>query len=126
MLGNVGTQNFGERIAAGDVYQSLTQLMPILEWYFEVERLLDADTPGVPAIIAAMKGYRRWVDPELQERLPKLPEDSHQKPHASLALLPDQGQVEFLYRRLLGASPTELPVIWTLLGENQHALVPRL
>jgi formylglycine-generating enzyme required for sulfatase activity len=37
-LGNVGTHNFGARITAGDVYQSLTQLMPILEWYFEVER----------------------------------------------------------------------------------------
>jgi hypothetical protein len=37
-LGNVGTHNFGERITASDVYQSLTQLMPILEWYFEVER----------------------------------------------------------------------------------------
>ena len=38
MLGNVGTHNFSERITAADVYQSLTQLMPILEWYFEKER----------------------------------------------------------------------------------------
>jgi formylglycine-generating enzyme required for sulfatase activity len=37
-LGNVGTHTFGEQITAHDVYQSLTQLMPILEWYFEVER----------------------------------------------------------------------------------------
>src|SRR5215831_8654458 len=37
-LGNVGAHHFGERISAADVYQSLTQLMPILEWYFEVER----------------------------------------------------------------------------------------
>ncbi len=37
-LGNVGTHTFGEQITAVDVYQSLTQLMPILEWYFEVER----------------------------------------------------------------------------------------
>ena len=37
-LGNVGTHNFNERITAADVYQSLTQLMPILEWYFEEER----------------------------------------------------------------------------------------
>ena len=37
-LGNVGTHTFGEKITAQDVYQSLTQLMPILEWYFEVER----------------------------------------------------------------------------------------
>jgi hypothetical protein len=37
-FGNVGTHNFSERITAVDVYQSLTQLMPILEWYFEEER----------------------------------------------------------------------------------------
>ncbi len=37
-LGNVGAHHFGQRISAADVYQSLTQLMPILEWYFEVER----------------------------------------------------------------------------------------
>ena len=37
-LGNVGTHTFGETITPADVYQSLTQLMPILEWYFEVER----------------------------------------------------------------------------------------
>src|SRR5580692_8727288 len=37
-FGNVGTHTFGEKITAQDVFQSLTQLMPILEWYFEVER----------------------------------------------------------------------------------------
>jgi hypothetical protein len=38
MLGNVGTHHFGERITAADVRQSLAQLAPILEWYFEDER----------------------------------------------------------------------------------------
>ena len=37
-LGNVGTHSFGEKVDVADVYQSLAQLMPILEWYFEVER----------------------------------------------------------------------------------------
>ncbi len=37
-LGNVGAHGFGERVTAADVYQSLTQLIPILEWYFEVEK----------------------------------------------------------------------------------------
>ena len=37
-LGNVRAHHFGDRVSAADVYQSLTQLMPILEWYFEVER----------------------------------------------------------------------------------------
>jgi hypothetical protein len=38
MLGNVGTHSFAEQVTAADVYQSLTHLMPILEWYFEVAR----------------------------------------------------------------------------------------
>ena len=37
-LGNVGAHRFGEKITTADVYLSLTQLIPILEWYFEVER----------------------------------------------------------------------------------------
>jgi formylglycine-generating enzyme required for sulfatase activity len=37
-LGNIGTHTFDEKIAVADVFQSLTQLMPIIEWYFEIER----------------------------------------------------------------------------------------
>src|SRR3954452_22950219 len=37
-LGNVGTHSFGEKVTSADVYHSLAQLMPILEWYFEIER----------------------------------------------------------------------------------------
>ena len=37
-LGNVGAHRFGELVTQADVYQSLTQLLPILEWYFEKER----------------------------------------------------------------------------------------
>jgi hypothetical protein len=37
-LGNVGTHNFNEKVTVADVYMSLTHLMPILVWYFEVER----------------------------------------------------------------------------------------
>src|SRR6516225_4471729 len=37
-LGNVGTHSFGEKITVADVYQSLSQLTYILEWYFEQER----------------------------------------------------------------------------------------
>jgi hypothetical protein len=62
-LGNVGAHHFGARISAEDVYQSLTQLMPILVWYFEVERpdagvrLGDAASlePAAPAPPAAGK-----------------------------------------------------------------------
>jgi len=49
MLGNVGTHSFAERVTAADVYQSLTQLMPILEWYFEKEHPeAGGQPPAVP------------------------------------------------------------------------------
>lgn len=38
MLGNVGTHHFGQQVTAADVRQSLSQLTPILQWYFEAER----------------------------------------------------------------------------------------
>jgi formylglycine-generating enzyme required for sulfatase activity len=34
-LGNVGTHGFGEGVTTQDVYQSLTQLLPIVEWYLQ-------------------------------------------------------------------------------------------
>ncbi len=37
-LGNVGTHTFGGKVTVADVHQSLTQLLPILDWYFEAER----------------------------------------------------------------------------------------
>src|SRR5262245_39368327 len=37
-LGNVGTHRFGEQLTVADVHLSLTQLLVILEWYFESER----------------------------------------------------------------------------------------
>src|SRR4051812_33950112 len=43
-LGNVGTHTFGEKVTIADVLQSLTQLMPILEWYFE-EKQREAEAP---------------------------------------------------------------------------------
>jgi hypothetical protein len=37
-LGNDGTHKFCDTFQVAEVYRSLTNLMPILEWYFEVER----------------------------------------------------------------------------------------
>jgi formylglycine-generating enzyme required for sulfatase activity len=37
-LGNVGTHRFGEGVTADDVSRSLSQMGPILKWYFEAER----------------------------------------------------------------------------------------
>src|SRR5262249_49095139 len=77
-------------------------------------------------ILAAMKDYRPWIDPDLRRRFPRLAEDAREKLHASLALLPDPGQAEYLHGRLLNAGPTELPVIETLLRQSHQEAVPRV
>jgi hypothetical protein len=56
-LGNVGAHRFGEAITATDVYQSLAQLLPILEWYLEKERP-EAGIPSEPPARAAAETAR--------------------------------------------------------------------
>ncbi len=41
-LGNVGTHSFDDQITHQDVLQSLTSLMPIVEWFFEQKNVEDA------------------------------------------------------------------------------------
>jgi formylglycine-generating enzyme required for sulfatase activity len=93
-----------------------------------VRQIVSADTAGVPDIIRAIKpGDRRWTDPELRKITADAPGESKEKLHASLALLSvDPGQAEYLFRRLLNASPTDLAVIRKALEGHQAELVERL
>jgi formylglycine-generating enzyme required for sulfatase activity len=91
-----------------------------------VNDLFKVDTADVDDVIKEMKDYRRWVDPELRRRLPGLADSSRAKLHVSLALLPDPGQVEFLFGRLLSAGPAEQAVLGEALKPHQVELVPRL
>jgi formylglycine-generating enzyme required for sulfatase activity len=93
-----------------------------------VRQIVSADTANVPNIIRAIKpSDRRWTDPELRQLVAIAPENSNDKLHASLALLPvDPSQVEYLYSRLLGADPRQLPVIRKALDGHQKKLVERL
>jgi len=94
---------------------------------FLVKRVLDADTPQVPDIVVAMRDYRRWVDSSLRSELEKRSNDSRQKLHASLALLPvDATQVDYLFNRLIKATPSELLVLRDALKTHQSTLTPRL
>ena len=70
-LGNVGAHGFGEKVTSADVHQSLAQLVPILEWYFETERpdAIDQKTSiGAPGTSAARTGFGR-LSVEQQEFL---------------------------------------------------------
>ena len=48
LLGNVGTHRFGERITAADVQRSLSQLIPVLEWYAKEACVGGAPPPAEP------------------------------------------------------------------------------
>ena len=91
-------------------------------------QIINADTAKVPDLIRAIKpGDWRWTDPELRKVAAEAPDDSKEKLHSSLALLPvDPGQTEYLYRRLLNADPGELPVIRRRLDGHQAELVGKL
>ncbi len=92
-----------------------------------VNRLLDADTTQVPAIIAEMAEHRDGVDPLLRAEHEKPGATPRQKLHTSLALLPvDPNQVEFLLARLLKAEPHQVPVIRDALVPHREAIRPRL
>jgi hypothetical protein len=66
----------------------------------------------VPGIIEEMHDHRALVDPLLKEQNNQAVNDSPQKLHTSLALLPvDPEQLSYLYGRLWNAGPTELVVI---------------
>ncbi len=93
-----------------------------------VRQIVNADTARVPDIIRAIKtSDRRWTDLDLRQIVAGAAENSKEKLHASLALLPvDPGQAEYLYRRLLNADPHELPVIRRALDDHRTDLVERL
>jgi hypothetical protein len=92
-----------------------------------VQTLLHADITKVPDIIRDIEEYRIWANPLLKQPLEKAADDSREKLHASLALLPvDPGQVEYLYRRLLDAEPQEVLCIREALRDHKEKLVEPL
>jgi len=93
------------------------------------DRLMDATTAEVPGIVKDMAPYRHWVDPLLQDAYAQAANDKNERKqlHASLALLPvDTGQVEYLYKRLLGGEPQEVVVIRQELLDHKADLTERL
>jgi serine/threonine protein kinase/formylglycine-generating enzyme required for sulfatase activity len=93
------------------------------------DRLLNADTTDVPAIVHDMAPYRRWIDRLLRDAYQEaeVNQDTRKQLHASLALLPvDPNQQEYLYHRLLTATPHEVPVLRDALTAHQEALLDKL
>jgi formylglycine-generating enzyme required for sulfatase activity len=91
------------------------------------DRLLDADTAEVPAIVMDMAPYRRWLDPLLRDAYEEAGNDPRKQLHASLALLPvDAGQKDYLYARLLDADPRDVAVLRDFLGPHKHEFLNKL
>ena len=92
-----------------------------------VESLQRVDTPEVPAVVKQLSGYRRWADPQLVRVVQSADDQSREHLHASLALLTvDATQVDYLFNRLLSASPSELPVLRDALKSHRSTLTPKL
>ncbi|HEX3314022.1 MAG TPA: SUMF1/EgtB/PvdO family nonheme iron enzyme, partial [Gemmataceae bacterium] len=92
-----------------------------------VQQLDTADIAHVPTVVADLADYRRWADPLLQQSFDKAAPGSHEKLHASLALLPvDPNQANFLCDRLLDADPHEVAVLIDALAPFKGTLTEKL
>jgi serine/threonine protein kinase/formylglycine-generating enzyme required for sulfatase activity len=88
------------------------------------DRLLDATTAEVPAIIAEMAPYRRWIDKLLRDAATA--DDARKQLHARLALLPvDAEQIGYIAERLLDAAPPDVAVLRDALAPHQEQLVEK-
>src|SRR5581483_9972721 len=88
-----------------------------------------ANTADVPNIVTQMRPYRPWLADLLRAPTAagETPQERRQQLHTSLALLPvDAGQVEYLFGRLLGAEPQEVPVIRDALADHREELLENL
>ena len=90
-------------------------------WFCAAElhdRLLVARTADLPAVLAEMKPYWRWLDPMLRRDSTReaSQQDRSRRLRLSLALLPrDRQQVPALVELMLTADPEELALIRDLL-----------
>jgi formylglycine-generating enzyme required for sulfatase activity len=93
------------------------------------DRLLGANTADLPAVVADLAPYRRWLDPLLRDayRQAEGNADGRKQLHAALALLPiEPERKHFLYDRLLDAAPPEVPVLCTALALYGNELTGKL
>jgi formylglycine-generating enzyme required for sulfatase activity len=92
-----------------------------------VERLVTADTAGVPVVLAELAHHRRSAAPLLRQALDQAEPGSRQRLHAALALLPDDpSQADYLAERLLDARPAEVLLLRDPLRPHAAGLTERL
>ena len=137
--GKVLNADGGHASGPSDRFYQLTHdfLVPSLrEWLIKdqeakqlVEAIVLAETKNVPQQVEKLEGLRlrTWANPLLDGVIANSGENSKERLHASLALLPvDAGQVNYLLERLLKADPDVFPVIRDALNPHREELVERL
>ena len=137
--GKVLNADGGHASGPSDRFYQLTHdfLVPSLrEWLIKdqeakqlVEAIVLAETKNVPQQVEKLEGLRlrTWANPLLDGVIANSGENSKERLHASLALLPvDAGQVNYLLERLLKADPDVFPVIRDALKPHREELVERL
>jgi serine/threonine protein kinase/formylglycine-generating enzyme required for sulfatase activity len=123
----IGLRGLGLAIVAGVLTATALNIYGASHAEGLVKRLESADISRVPAILAEIAKYRWWAEPQLRRIVSERPDDSKEKFHASLALLPiDPQQREYLQDRLLAASPTEMAAIRDCLEPHREAIADRL
>ncbi|MCE9534775.1 MAG: protein kinase [Planctomycetes bacterium] len=92
-----------------------------------VGRVFAVNINQVPDVVKEMEKYRAWTDPMLKAEKEQSANDPRKQMHASLALLPvDEGQVDYLYQKLLKGEPQEVVVIREALLSHKEKLTERL
>jgi serine/threonine protein kinase/formylglycine-generating enzyme required for sulfatase activity len=92
-----------------------------------VGKLLNADISNVPGIIGEVEQHRAVADSLLRAKITNPDTDEPEKLRSSLALLPvDPGQLDYLYQRLLDATPQDIPVIRDSLKPHADKLTTKL
>jgi formylglycine-generating enzyme required for sulfatase activity len=96
-------------------------------------RLLSADPTDVPGILKSMRPYRRWLIPLLEKANDeaKNNQEPRKQLNTSLALLrmvsdkkKSLERADYLYERLLGAEPHEVPIIREELARYKDETLP--
>jgi eukaryotic-like serine/threonine-protein kinase len=92
-----------------------------------VAELQSEETRDVPKTVELLKGFGRWANPMLRRMIQQSREDSKERLHASLALLPvDATQLDYLSKRLLSADPSEVRALRDVLKTHRSTLTPEL
>ena len=115
------------RSAFGAIVVGTGMIILALIYYADnlVRQLRTAEITKVPDIVLAMQPVHFFTDRANRNALRSKDED--QKLRASLALLPvDTSQVDYLFNRLLSATPSQLPVLRDALKTHSSTLTPQL